>query len=39
MVRSMSSSEKVFIGGDLIGYVSTTRKEFERVYGGFGYDD
>jgi hypothetical protein len=37
MVREVSSSEKIFIGGDLNGHVGTAISEFERVYGGFGY--
>jgi hypothetical protein len=39
MVRGVSSSKKFFIGEYLKGHVSTTRKEFERVHGGFGYDE
>jgi hypothetical protein len=30
-------SEKLFIGGDLNGYVGSTRVGFNRVHGGFGY--
>jgi hypothetical protein len=32
MVRGVSSSEKLFIGGDLNEHVGTARKEFERVH-------
>jgi hypothetical protein len=39
MVRGVSSSEKLFIGGDLNGHVGTVRGGFERVHGGFGYDE
>ena len=28
---------KLFIGGDLNGYVGTTSAGFEAVHGGFGY--
>jgi hypothetical protein len=35
----MSSSEKLFIGGDLSGHIGTTRKGFEMVHEGFRYDD
>jgi hypothetical protein len=38
MVRGVSSSDKLFIGGDLIGHVGTARKGFQRVYRGFEYD-
>ena len=37
MVRSVLSSEKLFIGGDLNGHVSTSSAGFEAVHGGFGY--
>jgi hypothetical protein len=37
LVNSMPISEKLFIGGDLNGYVGSTRVGFEGVYGGFGY--
>jgi hypothetical protein len=33
----VSVSEKLFIGGDLNGYVGSTRVGFNRVHGGFGY--
>jgi hypothetical protein len=35
----VSSSEKLFIGGDLNGHVGTVRGGFDRVHGGFGYDE
>jgi exonuclease III len=35
MVRGVSSSEKLFIGGDLNGHVGTVRGGFERVHGDF----
>jgi hypothetical protein len=31
-------SEKLFIGGDLNGYVGSTRVDFDGVHGGFGYE-
>jgi hypothetical protein len=37
LVSSMPISEKLFIGGDLNGHVSSTRIGFDRVHGGFGY--
>ena len=37
MVRTVLSSEKLFIGGDLNGHVGTTRAGFEGIHGGFGY--
>jgi hypothetical protein len=37
LVNSMPISEKLFIGGDLNGYVGSTRVGFEGVYRGFGY--
>jgi hypothetical protein len=39
MVRRVSSSEKLFIGGDLNGRVGTIRGGFERVHEGFGYGE
>jgi hypothetical protein len=39
MVRGVSSSEKLFIGGDLNGHVGTVRGGFEMVHEGFGYGD
>ncbi|KAG2632683.1 hypothetical protein PVAP13_2NG103636, partial [Panicum virgatum] len=37
MVSTVSTSEKLFIGGDLNGHVGATNVGFERVHGGFGY--
>jgi hypothetical protein len=39
MIRRVSSSEKIFIGGDLSGHVGTVRKRFERVHESFGYGE
>jgi hypothetical protein len=39
MIRGVSSSEKLFIEGDLNGHVGTVREGFERVHGGFGYGE
>jgi hypothetical protein len=39
MVRGVSSSEKLFIGGDLNAHVGIVRGGFERVQGGFGYGE
>jgi hypothetical protein len=39
MVRGVSSSEKLFIKGDLNGNVGTSRGMFERVHKGFGYSE
>jgi hypothetical protein len=39
MIRWVSSSEKIFIGGDLNGHVGTIREGFERVHGGFEYGE
>jgi hypothetical protein len=39
MVRGVPSTEKLFIERDLNGHVGTTRWEFKRVHGGFGYGD
>jgi hypothetical protein len=39
MAKNVSSSEKLFIRGDLNGHIGTTRMRFERVYRGFEYDD
>ena len=33
MVRAVSSSEKLFIGGDLNGHVGTSSAGFEAVHG------
>jgi hypothetical protein len=38
LVNSVPISEKLFIGGDLNGYVGSTRVGFEGVHGGFGYE-
>ena len=37
MVRAIPSSEKLFIGGDLNGYVGTSSVGVEAVHGGFRY--
>jgi hypothetical protein len=37
LVSSVPISEKLFIGGDLNGYVGSSRVGFEGVHGGFGY--
>jgi hypothetical protein len=37
LVSSMLISKKLFIGGDLNGYVGSTRVSFDGVHGGFGY--
>jgi hypothetical protein len=37
MVREMSNSKKLFIGGDLNDDVGPTRRGYERVYDDFGY--
>jgi hypothetical protein len=37
LVSSVPISEKLFIGGDLNGYVGSTRIDFDMVHGGFGY--
>ena len=37
MVRAVSSSEKLFIGGDLNGHVGTSSAGFETVHEGFRY--
>ena len=37
LVRVVSSSEKLFIGGDLNGHVGTSSVGFEAVHEGFGY--
>jgi hypothetical protein len=39
MVRGVSSSEKLFIGGDLNGHVGTVRGGFEMIHRGFGYGE
>jgi hypothetical protein len=37
LVSSVPISEKLFIGGDLNGHVSSIRVDFDGVHGGFGY--
>jgi hypothetical protein len=37
LVSSVSISEKLFIGGDLNGYVGSTRVGFDGVHAGFRY--
>jgi exonuclease III len=37
LVSSLLISEKLFIGGDLNGYVGSTIVSFDGVHGGFGY--
>ena len=37
MVSTVSTCEKLFIGGDLNGHVGATNVGFERVHVGFGY--
>jgi hypothetical protein len=37
LVSSVPISEKLFIGGDLNGHIGSTRVDFDRVHGGFGY--
>ncbi|KAJ4774896.1 Craniofacial development protein 2 [Rhynchospora pubera] len=39
MIRSVRTTEKLFIGGDFNGHVGETSGGFERVHGGFGYGD
>jgi hypothetical protein len=39
MVRGMSSSEKLFIGGDLNGYIGIVIGGFEMIHENFGYDE
>jgi hypothetical protein len=39
MIRGVSSSEKLFIGGYLNGHVGTVREGFKRVHWGFGYGE
>jgi hypothetical protein len=38
LVSSVPISEKLFIGGDLNGYLGSTRVGFDGVHGGFGYE-
>ena len=35
LIRAVTSSEKLFIGGDLNGHVGTTSAGFEAVHGGW----
>jgi hypothetical protein len=37
LVSSVSTFEKLFIGGDLNGHVGSTRVDFNGVHEGFGY--
>ena len=37
MVSTVPTSEKLFIEGDLNGYVGAINVGFEWVHGGFGY--
>ena len=37
MFSTVSTSEKLFIGGDINGHVGATNVGFEQVHGGFGY--
>jgi hypothetical protein len=37
LISSVAISEKLFIGGDLNGHVSSTRVGFDGVHEGFGY--
>jgi hypothetical protein len=39
MIRGVSSSEKLFIGGNLNGHVGIVRGGFEMIHRGFGYDE
>jgi hypothetical protein len=39
IIRGVPSSEKLLIRGELNGHVSTVRGGFERVHGGFEYDE
>jgi hypothetical protein len=39
MVRGVSNSEKLFIGGDFNDHVGTAKGGFEMVHGGFEYDE
>jgi hypothetical protein len=39
IVRGVSISEKLFIGGDLNGHIGIFRGGFERVHEGFGYGE
>jgi hypothetical protein len=37
LVSSVPISEKLFIGGDINGYIGSTRVGFDGVHMGFGY--
>jgi hypothetical protein len=39
MIRGVSCSEKLFIGGDLNDHIGTVRCGIERVHWGFGYGE
>ncbi|KAJ1702349.1 hypothetical protein LUZ63_002128 [Rhynchospora breviuscula] len=39
MIRSVPTSEKLFIGGDFNGHVGETSGGFEMMHRGFGYGD
>jgi hypothetical protein len=39
MTRAVSSSEKPYIKEDFNDHVGTIRRQFERVYEDFGYDE
>jgi hypothetical protein len=39
LVNSVSISEKLFIGGGLNEHVGSTRVGFDRVHGGFRYEN
>jgi hypothetical protein len=39
LVSSVPISEKLFIGGDLNGYVGSTRVDFDGAHGGFEYEN
>ncbi|KAK9140474.1 hypothetical protein Scep_010155 [Stephania cephalantha] len=38
-MQSIPLDENVFIGGDLNGHVGASKDGFERVHGGFGYEN
>jgi hypothetical protein len=37
LVSSVPICEKLFIGGDINGYIGSTRVGFDEVHGGFKY--
>jgi hypothetical protein len=39
VVINISSSEKLFIGGDHNGHLNKIGTKFERIHEYFGYDD